>query len=543
MKKLLLSLLLFTYGLANGQVKVSTDFTCTLGTPYKVIDAGSKYYFSKGDEIMTVKIDGKEIIIQKLSAKTLSFIKLQAYESMPKGSVIESINEFAGRYYIFYSLWEKPFEQLYAREIDFASGQFVGKDLLLIKTDVKIAGSGTGWGMWGIPTGFADKFSFQYSFDRTKLLIQYRLKPEVKDDDVSHDIIGMNVFDKNLAALWRKEVTMPYTEKKMNNIDYSLDSEGNAFLLSTVYNDNTTKLKKGEKPNYHIELIRIKAVTGELRATTIGLGDKFINKIWMYENGNKDMLCAGYYTKTQDTDNADGVFMFKIDKEGKAYDLVSHEIPVKVLNQYLSAREQKKNEKKDEEDRAEFTDLELRDVIVQNDGSVILIGEQYYTVTRTYTTTTSTGGMTTRSVTYYYYNDMLITKLDPKGNLAWMQKLAKRQARTGGYGKGGMSYQYMSKEGSHYLLFLDNKKNMDLPLNEIPAMHSDGQGGFLTAYKVDDANGNVSKLSLFDTRDVQGTEVYQFMTDRIVPLSNNEFVIEVYKKKKEDVLIKVTLDK
>ena len=106
-----------------------------------------------------------------------------------------------------------------------------------------------------------------------------------------------------------------------------------------------------------------------------------------------------------------------------------------------------------------------------------------------------------------------------------------------------MSYQYMFQNGNHYVLFLDNKKNLELPLNKVPANHTDGQGGFLTAYKISDAKGAVSKLSLFDMRDLQGTEVYQFMTDRILPLSGNEFVIELYKKQKEDLLIKVSLPK
>ena len=35
--------------------------------------------------------------------------------------------------------------------------------------------------------------------------------------------------------------------------------------------------------------------------------------------------------------------------------------------------------------------------------------------------------------------------------------------------------------------------------------------------------------------------VYQFDTSRIVPLSNRSFAVELYKKKKEDVMIKIFL--
>ena len=57
----------------------------------------------------------------------------------------------------------------------------------------------------------------------------------------------MYVFEKNMAQVWNKEVKMPYTEKKMNNLDYSVDSEGNGYMLTTVYDDNSTSDIKGGK--------------------------------------------------------------------------------------------------------------------------------------------------------------------------------------------------------------------------------------------------------------------------------------------------------
>jgi hypothetical protein len=42
-------------------------------------------------------------------------------------------------------------------------------------------------------------------------------------------------------------------------------------------------------------------------------------------------------------------------------------------------------------------------------------------------------------------------------------------------------------------------------------------------------------------RDVNGIPVYQFSTDRIVQSSSDEMILELYKKKKEDVLIRVNI--
>jgi hypothetical protein len=540
MKKSLLVFLFYSFiAVTYAQVSVSNDFSYAVGKPYRVVDAPKKYYFSKGEEVMTIKIDGEKIIVQKLSSKTLSFIKQTEFEDLPKDYQLENITEFAGQYYFFYSLWEKPFEQLFVRKINFDKGVFEGPGTLLIKTDKKLSGMVTGsFGLFG-RISVTDKFDFHLSYDKSKLLIQYCLKPEVRNDEKSFNVIGMYVFDKNLALSWNKEVTMPYTEKKMNNLDYSVDSEGNGYMLTTVYDDNSTDESKNGKANYHIELFKVAAKTGQLKISQVSLGDKFINRIWLYENANDHMLCGGYYTKTRNVDNADGLFLFKVNKSGTVYDLVSHEIPIAVLNQYESKSTQRKNLKKDKDDKAEFSELELRNLIVQDDGSVVLVGEQHYTVTHSYYT--ANGGWT--YVTYSYFNDMLVAKIDNKGKLAWMQKLGKRQMGARSYGRGGMSFEYMFKDGNHYLVFLDNQKNMELSRDQVPATHSDGQGGFLTAYKVNDEKGTVSKLSLFNTRDVQGIEVFQFHTDRILPLDKAEFVVELYKKKKEDVLIKVTLKK
>ena len=119
-----------------------------------------------------------------------------------------------------------------------------------------------------------------------------------------------------------------------------------------------------------------------------------------------------------------------------------------------------------------------------------------------------------------------------------MKKLPKRQK--GKAGQGGMSFKYMAGEGCHYLLFLDNVKNMNLPLNQRPELHADGHGGYLTAYKIQDSDGKTEKVSILDLTNIKGIEGFQFSVDRIIPISLNSFVFETYKKQKEDMLVKVT---
>ena len=64
----------------------------------------------------------------------------------------------------------------------------------------------------------------------------------------------------------------------------------------------------------------------------------------------------------------------------------------------------------------------------------------------------------------------------------------------------------------------------------------------MTCAKIDSETGELSKEYLFDMRDVNGVEVYQFTTSRVVNISDDTIAVEVYKKKKEDIWIRVGLN-
>lgn len=509
----------------------------TVGKPYAVIDADSKYYFSSKGEILTVKVTpkAKAIILQKMNAEGLTFQKIKLYDDFPRDFQVEKITEFKNRYYVFYSLWENDEEQLFSREIDFAAGSFKGAGKKIISVNEKITGSLTRTGFWRFSA--SDKFDFYFSYDSTSMVVQYRLKPEKKNDSKNYDVIGMHVFDKDLKEKWAKKIQMPYTEKKMDNLDYSVDSKGNVYIVTRIFNDNTTDLKKrGEDDaNYNLEILKVAASTGTITSTKVNVADKFVKTIWLYESAQSHMICAGFYNIGKNTANADGVILFKLSPDGKLFDFNSYEIPVSILNQYASGKSKRSNDRKDNNDKAEFENLSLQQVVVQDDGSIVLVSEQSYVQSHT-------SYMNGRSSTYYTYhsNDIFVTKITASGKLAWMNKLPKRQQ--GGAGFRGMSHRYFLGSENHYFMFLDNEKNLDLPLTEVPAMHIDGAGGFLTAYKVNDKTGEVSKISLLDTRNVNGMEVFQFAPHRMMATAPNTLVFEAYKKKKEDILVKVVVN-
>lgn len=548
MKKIAVLFSLVMFNCLYSQKELSKDYSYKASAPYRVFDAGSKYYFSKGNESLSIKFDGKEVLIQKFDSEKPAFLKEKLYEKFfPKNYRVESVLEMGESIYVFYSSWNggDDKEQLFAAEIGFGKCEFVGQPKLLVQIDGKVAGKQSfsffGGGLRDMIQGTQDKFDFLQSHDKKKLLVQYRKKPEVKNDKKSYDVVGLITYDASLNQVSEREIKMPYTERRMNNLDYQLDNDGNLYLLTKVFHDDSNddkKKKKDEFANYHLELFFIKSESSELSISKFENKEKFITKLWLFDSPKNFTVCGGFFNDGKgDLDDSDGILAFKIDKSGKIYDEVYHNIPVEILNQYESEKTKKKNEKKERKgEDAKFSDLELKNLIVNEDGSLVLIGEQDFVVS--HTTSSMNGGVNTYYT--YHYNDILASKISADGKLDWMKKIPKSQF--GSRGQGGMSYQYFTANNHHYLIFLDNVKNIDLPIDKTPARHTDGKGGYLTAVKIADNDGSISKSSILNGRDIEDFQMHQFSVNRVFKTSEDTFMLEVYKKKKEDVMIKVKMN-
>lgn len=505
----------------------SAQFDYKVSAPYKVIDGYPKYYFADEDnkQVMMVKFTRRDIFLQRFDANTMKEVLVKKHKKN-KGEILEKVTVIDGKLYYFYTIWNKreKIHQLWVRGIDSENCEFKTQTKKLIEVQEYV------------------NFSFLFSQNRERILIKYRKRPEKVRDAINFDKIGMHVFNKSLELITSNEIKMPYTEKQMDNIDYHIDQKGNAYILARVRPDGSDKnyLGKGKNKtiNYQLELIKVNVKKNNVKISKIELEKYGINSIYLYDGFDDNMICAGFYNNVKNnTGNADGLFLFKMDDEGIITDKKFYEIPVEILNQYKKARVQEALKKKDEKGKAEFSNLVLRNINIQEDNSIIIVGEQYFVLSHTHT---DANGNTSTRYTYHFY-DILVSKISPEGKLEWMRKLPKRQISGSSFG--GCGFRYMTIKDKHYFVFLDNVKNMELKLDQYPAVHSDGKGGYLTSYSINDEGGTVDKISIFNTRDVKGGyKAYQFYTARIVPVSDNEFVTEFYKKKKEDIMIKVKVN-
>ncbi len=534
-KKFLLLALLLVQLVTFGQVQLSKDFKVTVGTPYPVVDAANKDYFSDGKgHVISVKTDGEKVTLQRYDIGTMKELSRKEYEDFPPYNKIQDILKVGDKlFYVFSSFNKKEKkEDIYSREINMDNGTFANPKLLFSTTaEATVISYREPAAMTLTGLGAPVRFEVRKSFDNSKMLIRYRLKPVEKNDALSYDILGFYVFNANLDKLWGGEVKMPYTEKEMNNLAYGVTKDGNAFMLAYI---NASK---------QFELLNITSDL-KVKANKIDIDGKIaFQELKLQETADGNLTCIGFYANGVDvminwtgrgtiSFNTNGILDFKIDQSGKVINKNDFAFPLELINQYESKRAKEKNEKREGEGKAGINDLRLIDIVFDADGSTTIVGEQQYVRNEMF-------GTSMKNV--WYYGDMVATKFDTKGSILWMKKLPKTQV--GIAGKGGMGARYIKGVGANYILFLDNVKNASLSMEEVPAKHQDGKGGFLTAYKIDDVTGAIEKHSIFDITDIKGTEAYQFRTPRIFDAMDKVFMLEVYIKGKEDTMIKMELTK
>ncbi len=537
MKKLILNLFLILPLIVSGQ-KLSPNFNVSKSTPFRVVDAKSKEYLAVGGGFtISAKTDGERVTIQKFDANEMKEVARKEYDDFPKYTKILKFLKIDGRvYYVFeaYNKRDKTFS-VYSREVDIANTSFdkikklfTTKGPVVASIDLEISSSSGG--LFGI--GMMPKFDVVVSFDESKILIRYRNKPTKRDDSKSNDVLGFYVFDNKFDQLWGKEVKMPYTEEDMNNLAYSVSGDGTAFMLARINKDKS------------FELISVTDAGLKNQKLPIKEGLLF-DKFHLKESANGNVLAAGYYNNGTEvkaswtgsmsfSKNVNGLYVFELGKDGSVIWENDYPFSLKLIKQYLSNRQKKKADAKESKETAGINDLLLRDFNVNDDGSIVIVGEVNYSRKEMWMTSMQT-------VTHF--GNMVVTKIDSAGNLVWQKKLPKNQAEVAKsyLVLSGLGMSYMQGKDAHYLMFVDNRKNATLKMDKPAEPHKGGFGGYLTAYKIDDATGEIEKHLILDLTDIDGVKAYQFTVTRIFKALDKTFLLEVYIKGKKDMMVKMEL--
>lgn len=447
---------------------------------------------------------GKSISLQKFSPSLkLTSEKIIDLKDMPKGYDVEKFLEWNGKYYWMYTTWTKSEgkERLFVQEIDINKGTFTGKITELASCS-KVEGDLTATGFYQMHK--TNKFKIHLSNDSSKLFVYVVYPPDSRRDAKNKKKYGYWIFDNKFKQIWSDiEVYMPYTEKKMDVYDMTVDASGNFLFLARVFNDDSEKEIVNDEPNFHFEIIKIGEKFSKPTTIPFKFDDKFVSQISIFQDQNNHIVCAGFYSGRDKNGKlrniggkVDGSFFLRL--EGDQLQNIHkgfYEMPEQVFKQYESDKAKRKMEAKEEkgENNSAFN-MRLRDIVFNKDGSLLLVGEEYYFVTHTYS-----NGRSSYTTTTYYYLDILCQYIDANGNLSWTKKIPKNQI--GSNSAYGLGIRVLPYNGDNYIFFLDNEKNLNITPDKVPATHAAGWNGILVAVKLD-ATGDLNKIKVLDTRTV-----------------------------------------
>lgn len=367
-------------------------------------------------------------------------------------------------------------------------------------------------------------FGFSLSSDSSKMLVFYNLPYSKKEQER----FGFHVFDENMDEIWEKEITLPYEEQLFEVERYKVDNEGNVHLLGMIFNEKRKDKRKGEV-NYKYQILSYRDQGQKLTEYPVEIAGMFLNDMQIAISPDQDIICAGFYSE-EGKQSIKGSYFVKVDGRNKGLKQKSFkEFGADFITQHMSDRKARKAKKKiDKGKNVEMYSYALDELVIRDDGGVIMVGEQYFVnVVTSYTGGGPNGMRTMQTTTYYNYNDIIVVNINPAGEIEWAQKIPKVQStrEDGGFFS---SYALAVMADKMFFVFNDNPKNL-YPQAGKSYNFRPGKKESTVMLVIIDRNGNQKKAPLFMTADAD-VIIRPKVCEQI---SNTEMVVFGQRKKNQ----------
>ncbi len=232
-------------------------------------------------------------------------------------------------------------------------------------------------------------------------------------------------IDKNFEQIWNID-NVVFTSGKNDEFDEKsaiIGNNGDVFVLGER---DKTKGRKIISSNY--ELIRL----NEDGIETLNLRDddlatfKIKDVILTQSTGNTVILSGYYYADSKGSSAVKGVYIITLDSDNlEVINNTKNDFSFEFISKTWSKKKIEKTKKKGEEKESGITSLYIKEVINHDDGSTSLIGEKFWTTTRT---TMGSDGSTSTSTTYHWEN-LIITRISKEGEIISHSRYVKHSTR------------------------------------------------------------------------------------------------------------------
>lgn len=452
MKKSLLALSLISIGLFSS-VHVSAqvaDITWEDPTPFSKESFFSQVVEETDDAYYVLKtsvtgISSNDILLEKYSKNDFSYLagfpvySETMYSKDPtekRPMDYDKIIMVQDGFLVFFTefILEKKTFTSYCQKFSF-EGQTIGE---LKQLEVFTGDDKTVIGKYEFtPSPFGDGFILTYS----RPFILY-----------SNEFFRFKFFDFNLEEKWTKEFLFPFPGKEfeVKQIRTSVDSM--VYVMVKVLDDSEKEREKKGNRNvtYSFNLLSFhmnpEDTSKQFNNMPVRLNKKYITDVAYVINEHKEIVCSGYFADKKDM-AISGAFYMLIESVGG-------QVRTSDMSDFSKDFLAKFVDTKNPDRGIGMRDFVLQDLEIMNDGTIYLIGEQYYEKIMC-----SGQPPKLNCITEYYYNDIVVTRISNEGKIEWTSNIPKRSYdRESGF---LLSYTYkMMDNGRIVFIYNDAPKNM-----------------------------------------------------------------------------------
>ncbi len=302
-------------------------------------------------------------------------------------------------------------------------------------------------------------FNITYNSDSTKMVVVSSIEGREKNN------YEVRQYDEKLKQVGKTiSLSNEFDPKTFQLADVLYADNGNVVLVGRQYEYQEGKKKKSrylDFSNYNIRVYNPEG--GLIKEINTQINGKWLVTTKVIQVPKHDIVIAAFYSNTKRGSEINGILVQRINpRTGEVNGTSSKEINTSLITKVeddddtddgddesrKERRERKKLEKIQNDEDGFSKYMIFRNFIYTPDSGLVILAEKYHHYEYAETTTSGGagfgGGMSTRTTWYQVYEcgDLMMTKVDRKGDISWFHVLPKQQREviqsgsSSGYGSG-----------------------------------------------------------------------------------------------------------
>jgi hypothetical protein len=416
------------FKLKKGSTDLSVIHADNTGVYVKESHMALKSYFVIGKSSMR-----ESATLIKLD-KNMNQEYSQDFNKELKGKEYERFFFLKDKLFVLASDYQKKEKKmtLFAAPVDKKSGELMGEFMEV-----------TNW----VKESKSDDINFNvtYNSDSTKMVLVSSIEGREKNN------YEVRQYDEKLKQVGKTiSLSNEFDPKTFQLADVLYADNGNVVLVGRQYEYQEGKKKKSrflDFSNYNIRVYNPEG--GFIKEINTQINGKWLVTTKVIQVPKHDIVIAAFYSNTKRGSEINGILVQRINpRTGEVNGTSSKEINTSLITKVEDDNDTDDGDEESRKERKERQKLEkiqneedgfskymiFRNFIYTPDSGLVILAEKYHHYEYAETTTSGGGGgfgggMSTRTTWYQVYEcgDLMMTKVDRKGEISWFHVLPKQQ--------------------------------------------------------------------------------------------------------------------